>query len=517
MPQTRFATYPDAKVVDDAGDEVQHLIWGDWVRVEDPPHPTPPPAAGLVRVRARGVSGWMDPQDLQEERIVEIVFVDVGQGDGCLLVTPDDDHVVIDAGVSDNMYRFLRWRYAGFEREWRFAAAVISHPDSDHYTGFRPLFDEDTVSFGAVYHNGIMEERGSDPLGPQVQLGGQWYLSGLMTNQDALEAFLSDTSRWQGNANNSATWKRYPKLMNQLLDESRVDDIAMLSTTATDTSFVPGFGGNDPDKVRLEILGPLVEFPDGPNTPMLRQFGDTATSKGRNRGKTKNGHSVVLKLRYRDVSVLLGGDLNQPAEHFLLGQYTLITAPFPYSEADERQLIDAAGPTFGSDVVKSCHHGSADVTDAMLGAINSVATVVSSGDDESYAHPRPETLGALGRHGRGQRPLLFSTELMRSTREDEGDAREERAALVQSIRDAESAGDTDRVEELEVELAKLDDRIFGRNVAVYGAINLRTDGHRVVMAYKLEREAKRGGRLTKWDLYRMEPVSGVLTYLSGDH
>jgi hypothetical protein len=139
--------------------------------------------------------------------------------------------------------------------------------------------------------------------------------------------------------------------------------------------------------------------------------------------------------------------------------------------------------------------------------------VISSGDDESHAHPRPETLGALGKAGRGKRPLLLSTELMRSTREDEGDARQQRASLIGRIAAAQQAGDTDRVEELEEELAVLDDRIFGRNVAVYGAVNVRTDGRRAVVAYKLERAARRGGSLDKWDLYRIEPgVDGALTY-----
>ena len=49
--------------------------------------------------------------------------------------------------------------------------------------------------------------------------------------------------------------------------------------------------------------------------------------------------------------------------------------------------------------------------------INASATVVSSGDYESHSHPRPDALGAFGKHGRGERPLIFSTELARSTRE----------------------------------------------------------------------------------------------------
>ena len=42
------------------------------------------------------------------EKMLEIIFVDVGQGDGALLVTPDDKKYVIDAGVGDNMYRYLK-------------------------------------------------------------------------------------------------------------------------------------------------------------------------------------------------------------------------------------------------------------------------------------------------------------------------------------------------------------------------------------------------------------------------
>jgi hypothetical protein len=39
--------------------------------------------------------------------------------------------------------------------------------------------------------------------------------------------------------------------------------------------------------------------------PTIRlKFGDD--------GKTKNGHSVVLRLKYREIRILMGGDLNIP-------------------------------------------------------------------------------------------------------------------------------------------------------------------------------------------------------------
>jgi beta-lactamase superfamily II metal-dependent hydrolase len=516
----KYAGYPDAKLVDASGDEIQHLLWSDWIRVEEGPPPAPPPAPGRVWVRSRGTSGWIDPASMQDERIVEIVFVDVGQGDGCLLVTPDDRHVVFDAGLGDNMYRFLRWRYAGFDRPWTFDAAVITHSDQDHYGGFTQLFDEPTVGFDAVYHNGIMEERGPDPLGPQLKLSDQWYLTGLMQDRATLRDFLAETDRWQGagNATRPQHWKRYPSLMHQLDTENRVGDISMLGIRGGAESFVPGFdvaaaGGSD--RVRLRVLAPVVETVGDPAapTPALRQFGDTPTSKGRNTGKTKNGHSVVVQLEYRDVKVLLSGDLNAPSEHFLLNHHAGMDVDHPYSEADAAALIAGARPAFGSDIAKVCHHGSSDFLDTMAAAVNPAVTVISSGDDESYAHPRPETLGALGKAGRGARPLLVSTELMRSTREHEGDARRERESLVNRIKAAQLAGDTDLVGELVDELAILDDRLFGRNVAVYGAVNVRTDGRRAIVAYRLERDARRSGSLDKWDLYRIEPgPDGRLTY-----
>ncbi len=44
----------------------------------------------------------MKRSDLQDERLLEVNFVDIGQGDGTFIVTPDDRFMLIDAGESDN-------------------------------------------------------------------------------------------------------------------------------------------------------------------------------------------------------------------------------------------------------------------------------------------------------------------------------------------------------------------------------------------------------------------------------
>ncbi len=49
--------------------------------------------------------------------------------------------------------------------------------------------------------------------------------------------------------------------------------------------------------------------------------------------------------------------------------------------------------------------------------------------------------------------------------------------------------------------------VFGRGVEVYGAINMRTDGTNVVMAYR--KEKLNAG----WDIYCLEPGrDGVMEY-----
>lgn len=139
----------------------------------------------------------------------------------------------------------------------------------------------------------------------------------------------------------------------------------------------------------------------------------------------------------------------------------------------ETQLRDAilkARKTLEVDIAKSCHHGSADFTSEFLKALNPVATVISSGDNEPHTHPRPDTLGTIGKHSRGERSLIFSTELSRSGKEF-------------------------------VEIAKLDPRKKKeRVVIVYGMINVRTDGEKVIVAQKLERKA--AGR--DWDIHKLE-------------
>ena len=104
-------------------------------------------------------------------------------------------------------------------------------------------------------------------------------------------------------------------------------------------------------------------------------------------------------------------------------------------------------------------------------------------------------MGAFGKHGRGDRPLIFSTELARSTREFTPIIKHF-DALRDFLRKIEEADDPKEKKRLKREMEEKQDR----NVAVYGMITLRALGDQVVMAQKLEQVRKSG---TKWDIHEL--------------
>jgi hypothetical protein len=156
--------------------------------------------------------------------------------------------------------------------------------------------------------------------------------------------------------------------------------------------------------------------------------------------------------------------------------------------------------------MKCCHHGAADVTDEFIRTVDPMAYVVSSGDEESHAHPRPDLLGRLGKLGRGSAPLILCTEILRSTGEQ---GRTEDFARLRALDErVESLPDgPDKVAALR-ERRELQDQHPPRNVGVYGAITLRSDGNQLEISFRLEEP--RGKQL--WQVYALHhsPAQGCV-------
>lgn len=325
-----------------------------------------------------------------------MIFVDVGQGDGAVLITPERGQreriVVIDAGEHQNMGDFLNGRFGSYRTGFQFHAAVITHPDEDHYGGFKDIFEaadpvtgNHKIGFDVLYQCGLIERpQGSSferigGLNPaEYKRGRTQYVESLATTKaDIVEAF--------GDAGSNER-KPFAETMEAALANPNIGKYKMLSTahgaSEDGKRYMPEFAPSDNRGYTIEVLGPVVERIDGTNK--LRRLGSY--------GETKNGHSVILRLEMGDFSVLFGGDLNIPAEKWLLSHYSGLDK-FPDKGTYEDMITDASR-TFRADVMKVCHHGSEKVTDAFLRAVNPAAFIISSGDQEGHAHPRQTYLAA---------------------------------------------------------------------------------------------------------------------------
>ena len=188
------------------------------------------------------------------------------------------------------------------------------------------------------------------------------------------------------------------------------------------------------------------------------------------------------------MKIMLGGDLNSKSADYLMEQYSgediidlkkkmgkASKAELPALQKKMDKIIEKCRPFFQSDVAKSCHHGSHDITNEFMQAMNPIVTVISSGDEESHCHPRPETLGAIGKFSRGDRPLIYSTELARSSPE---------------------------FVKLEAKDSKTD-KVKQRIVSTYGLITLRSDGERAIISQKLEKARSQFGLIVKWHIDKL--------------
>jgi len=458
----------------DKDTKFRQVLWGDFLNVagEDPD--------GWLRVTwapnspaAREV--FIPKADTVETRPLEVIFVDVGQGDGAVLITPERDAneriVVIDAGERDNMRRFLDARFKAY-RGFDFHAAVLTHPDSDHYRGFEPIFEDQDIGFDVVYQSGLVERPVS---GTFEKVGGVHedpatgiaYVEDLALGRAELETHFADPAPFGR--------REFPPVMHAALTNPRIHDFRILSTghgqLEDGQSYMPGFAPSDQRGYTIEVVGPRMEF-DAQGNPRLRKIGDY--------GETKNGHSVLLKLVFGDFSILFGGDLNHKAEKFILQDVAGLDTFPSQGTADYNAMIAMAREIFRVDVMKVCHHGSEKVTDAFLETVNPACFIISSGDQEGHVHPRPDLLGRLGRFGRGSAPVLLSTELQRSTRELED--LDEVAALSDDIDELATNPSTALRDDVQAAVR----RLARTNVDVYGAIYLKTDGKRLITAFKIE-------------------------------
>jgi len=70
---------------------------------------------------------------LKSEKFLEVIFFDVGQGDGILIKTPYHQKIVIDGGASFSIIEKISKEIPFFDRE--IDLLILTHPEKDHIVG----------------------------------------------------------------------------------------------------------------------------------------------------------------------------------------------------------------------------------------------------------------------------------------------------------------------------------------------------------------------------------------------
>ncbi|MGD9579234.1 MAG: MBL fold metallo-hydrolase [Syntrophorhabdus sp.] len=427
MPANVWCAAPELKLLTSKGGKssTTTVLMGAYLTVlEEDASPD-----GWYKVKAFGQEGFVKKEDTAaDNNFLKLFFIDVGQGDSCLVETPTK-RMLIDGGqYARSTHNYLtKWKYKWLIAKGyrvRIDAIVVSHFDADHYGGLVSIISNSSFEFGTIYHNGIARFSGKKAeRPPQYDTDlGQTDKSGSSPRTALKTSFnnIDDARRLLNDGGLNATFKKFLEAVVGAKDEGRLGNIKRLSAGSPSIDEFDQSNG-----LKIKVLGPIVS--EEPGDCQYAWFDDES--------HTVNGHSIVLRLEYGQKSILLGGDLNIPSEEHLL------------KNGDTAQ--------FRVDVAKACHHGSSEFTIDFMEAVKPYATVFSSGDNENYAHPRADALGCAGRYTRGERSMIFSTELARSYKSS------------QDIH--------------------------------FGLINCRTDGGKIVMA-KMFEKPKKGDM---WDSYTL--------------
>ena len=350
---------------------INRLLMGTYVGISEE-------VDDFFKVVTAGPDGWMKKSDLTDHMGLKVFFLDVGQGDG-VLIEVGNLRILIDGGPGNHMHGYLtKWQYTyllRYKKPVHIDYVFISHFDTDHYKGLIKVLENPLFTFGTIYHAGILKFAArNNPyntgLGDVVKVDKQKYLTGIFDDLLILES--------------EAAYNRYVNLFMKALhkarDENRVGQVKRLKS-----GDVPVSKDIEGKEFKVEVLAPFTE----------KVNNEEAFLYWSNEGETINGHSLVLKVTFGQRTMMFSGDLNAKSEEYLMEKYP------------------DAHP-FEVDVAKACHHGSSDFSVKFMEKINPYATVISSGDNEGFSHPRADAIGCAGKYARGERPLVYSTELARS-------------------------------------------------------------------------------------------------------
>ncbi len=313
---------------------------------------------------------------------LKVHYVDVGQGDACVIELPDGKNMLIDGGKDNQKEKFFTYMESSLPDIKNFDYAILTHSDDDHCGGFDDIIKRFPVkSGGRIYRpDQVATNKGYiDPALSKTGLQGLWdnVAANQKWNKDTVSYKNAIAAMYAGEAEvyvTDATKNAEPFKASGGNNITKLDD----GTTMYKNS-------------KMDILGDVNGDGkyDGANSDYLVTF--YAPTKGG--WNNVNDYSPIISLDYQGKRFMFTGDSEAEGEARFAAEYTR----------------DSFGKK--ADVIKLGHHGSStstsegyldvvmplakkDVTAANKN--DGVLAVVSSNQEgNNYKHPHTETLARL--------------------------------------------------------------------------------------------------------------------------
>lgn len=403
---------------------------------------------------------------LRDEGVLRLSMIDVQQGDGLILDTPDGNIITIDGGDNQLFARHVAARFAGTTKDkpLEVDAMIVTHGDADHFAGLSAIEKSERndelkkrifLHPARVYHNGLVKRPGktadgatrkeTDMFGTAKKVGDEYFVTALVNDP-----------RKVAEEDRNNPFKTWAKTLDKWDARREALGLGPIELTRIDQDSSDAF--EFVSDATFELFGPITEkqgskpslrFLRSPDKSVDMHLGGPDAKRGSaSASHTINGHSISFRLTYGNVRFLFTGDLNQEA----------------------MARVKTALPDFDlkAEIFKTPHHGSADFDFAFIKETSPVVSIISSGDEsgaKEHIHPRATLVSALGRCSRGDTGIIFMTEL---------------AAFFAT---RGYAKETDPAS------AKEKDEFYAFERTNFGIIHIRTDGERVVA---LTHSGKRG-------------------------
>lgn len=466
------------------------LVFGDAVEVLPD---TSNQHRGFTKVRALThfdgtAEGYIKGEPaLRDTGVLKFSMVDVQQGDGMILETPNGKIIFIDGGDSKLFARHAAARFlhrnTTTDNRLEVDAIIITHGDADHFDGLNDIRRSEKLPRDKkrkrlfihpkrVFHNGLVKTPAKindksvphlERFGRTIEKDGTHYAVDLVDDpRSAQHKRSAPFNRWCTTLDH---WEQHGEIsqtrVSHGMDEDQLFDFL------------------HEEGIKIELQGPFTEevtdsatgeslqglpYINRPKKSAVIHLENGPSSSTPSASHTINGHSITFRLTYGNVRFAFTGDQNK--------------------DSMEKMLTTVGAENLEAEIVKAPHHGSHEFDFRALKAMKPVVALISSGDEDTFhehLHPRATLMAALGKVMRLDTGVIFNTELAAFFHKR--DYSHQREVLKKFFENHD--GDTLTKDEVKKFFAgKIDKNdpqsFFAFERTNFGIIHIRTDGERVL-------------------------------------